>query len=87
MICLPAFASGVARGCGWQNTAAFANLGAYYLVGSPVAAVLAFVLHFKVKGLLIGMTIGTALQVIILGLVTLSTNWQKQVSSPRLNCF
>ncbi|XVE55017.1 hypothetical protein DITRI_Ditri03aG0127200 [Diplodiscus trichospermus] len=81
--CLQTVLSGVARGSGWQNTAAFANLGAYYLVAVPVAAVLGFVVHFKVKGLLIGMTSGVALQVIILGLVTLFTNWEKQASKAR----
>ncbi|XP_022734319.1 protein DETOXIFICATION 14-like [Durio zibethinus] len=81
--CLQAVLSGVARGCGRQNTAAFANLGAYYLVGIPVAAVLAFVLHFKVKGLFIGQTTGSSSQVVILGLVTVFTNWQKQASRAR----
>ncbi|XP_022719802.1 protein DETOXIFICATION 14-like [Durio zibethinus] len=80
---LQAVLSGVARGCGWQNTAAFVNLGAYYLVGAPLGAVLAFVLHFKVKGLLIGLITGTAFQVIILGTITLFIDWQKQVSKAR----
>ncbi|XP_017980900.1 PREDICTED: protein DETOXIFICATION 14 [Theobroma cacao] len=81
--CLQAVLSGVARGCGWQNTAAFVNLGAYYLFGAPLAAVLAFVLHFKAKGLLIGLTSGVALQVIVFGLITIFTNWQKQASRAR----
>ncbi|XVE60713.1 hypothetical protein DITRI_Ditri05aG0150300 [Diplodiscus trichospermus] len=81
--CFHAVFSGVARGCGRQNIAAFAGLVAYYLVGAPVGAVLAFVLHFKVKGLFIGLTIGIALQVIILGVVTLFTNWEKQASNAR----
>ncbi|XVF63405.1 hypothetical protein PTKIN_Ptkin09bG0085000 [Pterospermum kingtungense] len=80
---LHAVFSGVVRGCGWQNIAASANLGAYYFVGSPLGAVLAFVLHLKVKGFLIGLTTGTLLQVIVLGLVTLFTNWEKQASKAR----
>ncbi|KAI8527766.1 hypothetical protein RHMOL_Rhmol12G0100100 [Rhododendron molle] len=34
--------SGVARGCGWQHIGAYVNLGAFYLVGIPMAATLAF---------------------------------------------
>ncbi|KAF3431958.1 hypothetical protein FNV43_RR26694 [Rhamnella rubrinervis] len=34
--------SGIARGCGWQNLAAYVNLGAYYLFGIPIAAILGF---------------------------------------------
>ncbi|CAL5385397.1 unnamed protein product [Camellia sinensis] len=37
--------SGIARGCGWQKIGAFANLGAYYLIGIPVGVLLAFVYH------------------------------------------
>nr|CAB3470477.1 unnamed protein product [Digitaria exilis] len=36
--------SGVARGCGWQRTGAYINLGAYYIVGIPSAYFLGFVL-------------------------------------------
>ncbi|KAK3437712.1 hypothetical protein EUGRSUZ_C02272 [Eucalyptus grandis] len=43
--------SGIARGCGWQKIGAVINLGAYYLLGIPVAVFLAFVCHFGGKGL------------------------------------
>ncbi|KAH9681405.1 protein DETOXIFICATION 12 [Citrus sinensis] len=46
--------SGVARGCGWQNIAAFVNLGAYYLCGVPTAAILGFWLKSRGRGLWIG---------------------------------
>ncbi|KAL4280621.1 hypothetical protein GQ457_03G031040 [Hibiscus cannabinus] len=75
--------SGVARGCGWQNMAAVVNLGAYYLIGAPLGAALAFVLHFKVKGLFIGLATGTAVQAIMLAVVSLSINWEKQASKAR----
>ncbi|KAG7981701.1 hypothetical protein I3843_04G009500, partial [Carya illinoinensis] len=42
--------SGVARGSGWQHLGAYVNLGAYYLVGTPIGAVLTFALHFRGKG-------------------------------------
>ncbi|THG21673.1 hypothetical protein TEA_000302 [Camellia sinensis var. sinensis] len=41
--------SGIARGCGWQKIGAFANLGAYYLIGIPVGVLLAFVYHIGGK--------------------------------------
>ncbi|OMO55634.1 Multi antimicrobial extrusion protein [Corchorus capsularis] len=47
---LQAILSGVARGSGWQHIGAYVNLGAYYLVGVPLAAVLSFIFHFEVKG-------------------------------------
>ncbi|XVF37582.1 hypothetical protein REPUB_Repub20aG0021800 [Reevesia pubescens] len=37
--------SGVARGCGWQHLAAWANLGCFYAIGLPIS----IVLGFKVK--------------------------------------
>eukprot|EP00252_Welwitschia_mirabilis_P006255 TRINITY_DN17080_c0_g1_i1.p1 TRINITY_DN17080_c0_g1~~TRINITY_DN17080_c0_g1_i1.p1 ORF type:complete len:113 (+),score=15.17 TRINITY_DN17080_c0_g1_i1:503-841(+) len=37
--------SGFARGCGWQKIGAYANLRAYYIIGVPVAVLLAFVMH------------------------------------------
>lgn len=42
--------TGVARGCGWQHLVVFVNLGTFYLIGMPVAALLAFKfeLHAKV---------------------------------------
>ncbi|KAH1075615.1 hypothetical protein J1N35_027943 [Gossypium stocksii] len=40
--------SGIVRGCGWQKIGAYINLGSYYLVGIPLAIVLAFVFHIGV---------------------------------------
>ncbi|EFJ25909.1 hypothetical protein SELMODRAFT_148678 [Selaginella moellendorffii] len=70
--------SGVARGCGWQAFAAFANLGSYYAVGLPVAYVLAFVLHMNGKGLIIGILCGLSTQAISLLTIAVRTNWTKQ---------
>ena len=39
--------SGEARGCGWQASAAAANLGAFYIVSLPAAIALAFVYNLK----------------------------------------
>ncbi|KAH1131076.1 hypothetical protein J1N35_002454 [Gossypium stocksii] len=76
---LLAVISGVARGTGWQHIGAYVNLGAYYLVGIPVAALLCFSLHLRGKGLWIGILTGSSLQLVLLALVTGFTNWQKQV--------
>ncbi|GLT28860.1 hypothetical protein SLA2020_037640 [Shorea laevis] len=78
---LQAVLSGVARGGGWQLWGAYINFGAYYLVGLPVAAVLAFIAHLRGKGLWIGFIIGSIVQTALLLLITVHTNWKKQVHS------
>ncbi|KAI3462573.1 hypothetical protein Pfo_019236 [Paulownia fortunei] len=75
---LQAVISGIARGSGWQHLGAYVNLGAFYLVGIPVAVVLGFVEHLKAKGFWIGIVIGSTLQSTVLSFITGFTNWQKQ---------
>ncbi|KAH9650461.1 protein DETOXIFICATION 12 [Citrus sinensis] len=75
--------SGVARGCGWQNIAAFVNLGAYYLCGVPTAAILGFWLKFRGRGLWIGKQAGAFTQTLLLGIITTFTDWEKQASKAR----
>ena len=41
--------AGVARGCGWQHLAVYANLATFYCIGMPVACVLGFNLKLYVK--------------------------------------
>ncbi|KAK6269993.1 hypothetical protein POUND7_007098 [Theobroma cacao] len=48
--------AGVARGCGWQHLAVWANLGTFYLIGMPIAGVLGFKFKLYVKSLLIFIT-------------------------------
>jgi MATE family multidrug resistance protein len=69
---------GVARGCGWQAFAAVANLGAYYIVGLPLAVVLAFIFHFNAPGLWAGIIAGMFTQAFSLSVLTIMTNWEKQ---------
>ncbi|OIW07383.1 hypothetical protein TanjilG_10218 [Lupinus angustifolius] len=71
--------SGIARGGGFQKMGACVNLGAYYLVGAPIAFLLGFVLQLRAKGLWIGVLIGSILQIIILSVVIALTNWEKEV--------
>ncbi|KAE8648998.1 protein DETOXIFICATION 8 isoform X1 [Cucumis sativus] len=75
--------SGVARGSGWQNLGAYVNLGSYYIVGIPLAAVLAFVVHLRVKGLWIGLVSGATLQTFLFALITTFTNWHQQALKAR----
>ncbi|KAF4363984.1 hypothetical protein F8388_000567 [Cannabis sativa] len=76
---LQAVLSGVARGSGWQRMGAYINLGAFYVAGLPMGIVLGFALHLKGKGLWIGIVIGSVVQSTLLFLVTIFSNWKKQV--------
>ncbi|KAI4376259.1 hypothetical protein MLD38_014044 [Melastoma candidum] len=70
--------SGTARGCGWQKAGAFINLGAYYLVGIPVAALLAFYFHLGGKGLWSGIIVALILQALLLAILTVRTDWDEE---------
>ncbi|XP_047964187.1 protein DETOXIFICATION 16-like [Salvia hispanica] len=71
--------SGAARGCGWQTVCAVVNLGAYYVVAIPCAALLAFVFHLGGMGLWIGIICGLSVQALILIVINLRTNWNDEV--------
>lgn len=75
--------SGVARGGGWQHIGAYINLGAFYVVGVPVAMVLGFVLHLKAKGLWIGIVAGSVVHSSLLFIIASFTNWKEQVKRPK----
>ncbi|CAH9142090.1 unnamed protein product [Cuscuta epithymum] len=69
--------SAVARGCGWQHLAVCINLGSYYVVGLPIAALLAFKFHLYAKGLWIGLICGLASQSCGLLLLSIFTKWDR----------
>ncbi|TYI84880.1 hypothetical protein E1A91_D05G398000v1 [Gossypium mustelinum] len=69
--------SGVARGSGWQVLAVWANLGTFYLIGMPVAGLLAFKFKLYAKGLWIGLICGLSCQAGALLLITLCRKWTK----------
>ncbi|XP_071929675.1 protein DETOXIFICATION 21-like [Coffea arabica] len=71
--------SGVAVGAGWQGTVACVNVGCYYLLGIPIGVVLGYVIKLQVQGVWIGMLIGTLVQTIVLIVITLRTDWDRQV--------
>ncbi|KAA3487622.1 protein DETOXIFICATION 21-like [Gossypium australe] len=79
--------SGVAVGAGWQRVVAWVNIASYYLVGIPIGVVLGYVWNMHVKGVWIGMLLGTLLQTIVLVVITWRTDWDKQVvlARTRLN--
>ncbi|KAK8546493.1 hypothetical protein V6N13_067708 [Hibiscus sabdariffa] len=75
--------SGVAVGAGWQSIVAWVNIGSYYLVGIPIGVVLGYVLDMHVKGVWIGMLLGTLLQTVVLIVITYKTDWDRQVDLAR----
>ncbi|KAJ0100904.1 hypothetical protein Patl1_04702 [Pistacia atlantica] len=74
--------SGVARGCGWQHLALWANLATFYFIGMPTAVLLGFKLKLYAKGLWIGLICGLFSQATSLLLITLCRNWTKMAILP-----
>uniref|UniRef100_A0A803MED9 Uncharacterized protein n=2 Tax=Chenopodium quinoa TaxID=63459 RepID=A0A803MED9_CHEQI len=71
--------SGVAIGSGWQVYVAYINIGCYYVVGLPLGVVMGWVFNTGVTGIWAGMIFGgTALQTVILGIITVSCDWDKE---------
>ncbi|CAN6932856.1 unnamed protein product [Brassica oleracea] len=80
---LHAVLSGVARGSGRQDIGAYVNLAAYYLFGIPTAIILAFKFDMRGRGLWIGITVGSFVQAVLLGLIVSLTNWKQQAKKAR----
>ncbi|PWA91966.1 MATE efflux family protein [Artemisia annua] len=79
--------SGVARGVGWQHLGAYINLAAFYLAGIPVAAFLGFWTSLRGVGLWIGILVGASIQLTLLSVVTICTNYEKQATKVRERLF
>ncbi|XP_028182249.1 protein DETOXIFICATION 12-like isoform X1 [Glycine soja] len=79
--------TGIARGCGWQHLGVYVNLGAFYLCGIPMAALLAFLVRLGGKGLWIGIQSGAFVQCILLSIITGCINWEKQAIKARKRLF
>ncbi|KAK8559313.1 hypothetical protein V6N13_098889 [Hibiscus sabdariffa] len=71
--------SGVAVGAGWQSIVAWVNIASYYLIGIPIGVVLGYVVNMGVKGVWVGMLLGTFVQTLILVIITWKTDWDNQV--------
>ena len=69
----------MARGSGRQDVGAYVNLAAYYLFGIPTAILLGFRFEMRGRGLWIGITVGSFVQALLLGLIVSLTNWKQQV--------
>ncbi|KAG6674461.1 hypothetical protein I3843_15G039200 [Carya illinoinensis] len=80
--------SGVAVGSGRQATVAYINLGCYYIIGLPLGVLMGWIFDLGIMGIWGGMIFGgTAVQTIILAIITLRSDWDKQAeeASKRLN--
>ncbi|KAJ7953544.1 Protein DETOXIFICATION [Quillaja saponaria] len=78
--------SGVAVGSGWQSYVAYINLGCYYLIGLPLGFLMGWGFHLGVMGIWGGMIFGgTATQTLILSIITIRCDWNKEVIN--LNYF
>ncbi|KAJ0964131.1 hypothetical protein J5N97_029253 [Dioscorea zingiberensis] len=69
---------GVLRGSARPRVAANINLGSFYLVGTPVAAALAFWARFDFKGLWLGLLAAQAACVVLMLGVIRRTDWTLQ---------
>ncbi|XP_047048404.1 protein DETOXIFICATION 12-like [Lolium rigidum] len=79
--------SGVARGGGWQHLGAYVNLGAFYLIGIPVALFFGFTMQLRGMGFWFGMIAGGATQVILLSVITATTKWDKMADAAKERVF
>ncbi|KAI4328153.1 hypothetical protein L6164_020534 [Bauhinia variegata] len=78
--------SGVAVGSGWQSYVACINLGCYYLVGVPLGFLMGWYFDLGVMAIWAGMIFGgTALQTLILLIVSLRCDWEKEAEKARLH--
>ncbi|XP_055960252.1 protein DETOXIFICATION 27-like [Mercurialis annua] len=76
--------SGVAVGSGWQAYVAYINLGCYYFIGLPLGYLMESVFKLGVKGIWGGMIFGgTFVQTVILGIITLNSDWEKEAEKAR----
>jgi len=79
--------SGVAVGSGWQSLVAYVNIGSYYFIGIPMGVLLGWIFNLGVLGIWAGMIGGTAVQTLILAIITVRCDWEKEamVASTRMD--
>ncbi|KAK9758304.1 hypothetical protein RND81_01G221600 [Saponaria officinalis] len=78
--------SGVAIGSGWQAYVAYINIACYYVVGLPLGILMGWVFDSGVTGIWSGMIFGgTALQTIVLAIITVRCDWDKEAEKAVLH--
>lgn len=83
--CIQPVLSGVAVGSGWQAVVAFVNLGSYYLVGVPLGVFFGWFLAFGITGIWSGMIGGTVVQTLILIIITVRCEWEKEAQKAHIH--
>lgn len=69
----------MAVGAGWQLSVALVNAACYYLFGLPLGALLGYKFKLRAQGIWTGILAGCLLQTVVLMVIVLRTNWQKEV--------
>ncbi|KAG5048709.1 hypothetical protein JHK85_009812 [Glycine max] len=78
--CIQPVLSGVAVGSGRQAVVAYINIGSYYLIGIPLGVLLGWLLPSGiVSGMWTGMMSGTVVQTLILAIITMRYDWEKEL--------
>ncbi|KAF8406066.1 hypothetical protein HHK36_008146 [Tetracentron sinense] len=77
--------SGVAIGSGWQSFVAYINIGCYYIIGFPLGIMMGWVFDLGVMGIWAGMIGGTAVQTLILSIITIRCDWEKEAQKARMH--
>ncbi|KAK8692351.1 hypothetical protein V6N13_075817 [Hibiscus sabdariffa] len=80
--CIQPVLSGTAVGSGWQGVVAYVNIGSYYLVGVPLGVFFGW-LQFGITGIWSGMICGTVVQTLILAVITMKCNWEREAQNAR----
>ncbi|RZC55135.1 hypothetical protein C5167_013990 [Papaver somniferum] len=78
IVCTRHLSLGVAVGAGWQSMVAFINVVCYYVFGLPIGAILGYKFNLGVQGIWTGMIVGCLLQTVVLFIVMIKANWQKE---------
>ncbi|KAK3128257.1 hypothetical protein QOZ80_6BG0459020 [Eleusine coracana subsp. coracana] len=79
--------SGVLTGCGMQKIGAAVNLGAFYLIGIPMAVLLAFVFHLNGMGLWLGIVCGSITKLLFLIFISWFIDWEKEAGEAKNRVF
>ena len=75
--CSQGVLQGVIRALNVQKQASYAAIAAYYLLSVPLACLLVFKVGMDVRGLWIGMSLGTLVQAAFYARLVLFTDWQQ----------